>query len=631
MRFVGPQSQGPATPGTQSALSLVRSTCDPLSAYLYFLGTGCLIALSARDIGRAQSLFDSGATHFVHPNDDGAIPGSWRSDVPYLTLGDGNKLQVYGSVEKLFRPEGLLGEPLRRRVLIAPGVALRVWSHASEVDLYGSTVIDSPTSTYVTTSDGRRYDVVKTGKNLRVINADIVRSGQSDSFVMAVIASSAPSPEFDDASLHALLDDDQLGVHRERRDVPSRYLSSADGQFYFISGLGKPKVKLSYLETLRLWHARLAHPPLRTLLATLANFGVFKLDPDASDSVKKAAAAEMRAALHAYERETCDICNACKQRHHTVNNAPHRPWTPGQVAELSKASVHRALVPLRRVLMDVFGPVPYLSAQHNYRFLVGFVDEATSYRWVFGVKTHTAESCESIVQLFRAAIRLVLGDIDVIRMDNAPEFARAARWAEFLADCGIFPEYSVPYDARAMGRIERTWGIGVPSARCLLDQLGGGRRHWFTAVRHSVILANAKDSSYKSIDGKVLKNSAEFRIYQREIEHRKLRAYGAAVRFLVDPIHRDGKFDESASAGFYVGISPSNASAMWVWNGSSHETVGGSSVVDETPFIKPMLGMAARSMRSAALCRRPMRLPASARSPAATSRRITPPKARFEL
>ena len=181
LRFTGPQSQGPATPGTQSALSLVRSTCDPLSAYLYFLGTGCLIALSARDIGRAQSLFDSGATHFVHPNDDGAIPGSWRSDVPYLTLGDGNKLQVYGSVEKLFRPEGLLGEPLRRRVLIAPGVALRVWSHASEVDLYGSTVIDSPTSTHVTTSDGRRYDVVKTGKNLRVINADIVRSCQSDS------------------------------------------------------------------------------------------------------------------------------------------------------------------------------------------------------------------------------------------------------------------------------------------------------------------------------------------------------------------------------------------------------------------------------------------------------------------
>ena len=88
-----------------------------------------------------KSLFDSGATHYVRSTDVGAIPGSWRKDVPGLWVGNKQFLPVFGSVEMDFIPPPDVGGPdIRRRVLIAPGVLYDIWSHSAEVDHYKSTV-----------------------------------------------------------------------------------------------------------------------------------------------------------------------------------------------------------------------------------------------------------------------------------------------------------------------------------------------------------------------------------------------------------------------------------------------------------------------------------------------------------
>ena len=473
-------------------------------------------------------------------------------------------------------------------MLIAPGVLTRVWSHASEVDVYGSTVVDSPTGIYIVLKDSRRIDASKTKSGLRVIKSCVERSHTTESALMTISSGFTP-PNITGIDQGKALASDCQRTHASNSQL-SHILTLIDGSLNFITGVGKPALTLKPIELLRLWHARLGHPPLPTLLATLSVFGVFHLPDTATDKQRSNAAKDIRTAVFEFARETCDVCNACKQRRNSVNVSPRRPWTEADIAARVAGSIHRALRPLRRILLDVFGPVPYLSAQHGYRFLVGFTDEATSYRWVFGCKNHTAAAVEEITQLFRAALRLVLGEIDIMRMDNAPEFARADSWAAFLADCGIFPEYSVPYDARAMGRIERTWGIGGAGARCFLDQFAAGVRHWYSAVRHAIFCANSIRSEYKTIDGNTIKSSANFRIFKREIEHRKLRSYGSPVRYLLAPAQRDSKFDQNASSGFYVGISPSNSSAMWIWDGHSHITVGGASIVDETKFIKPLIG-----------------------------------------
>jgi hypothetical protein len=96
---------------------------------------------------RGSSLFDGGATHIVHEDDKGAIPGSWQPDVAGLRLGDDTFIPAFGSVLKDFIPPPDVGGPdIRRRVLIAPAVASRVWSGTQEVDMYGSTFVISKVS-----------------------------------------------------------------------------------------------------------------------------------------------------------------------------------------------------------------------------------------------------------------------------------------------------------------------------------------------------------------------------------------------------------------------------------------------------------------------------------------------------
>ena len=81
------------------------------------------------------SLFDDGATHSVVLSDHGAVPESWRPDVPGLLLGDNSFMPAYGSVEVDFIPPPSVGEAyIRRRVLICPGSMGRVHSGGAEVD-----------------------------------------------------------------------------------------------------------------------------------------------------------------------------------------------------------------------------------------------------------------------------------------------------------------------------------------------------------------------------------------------------------------------------------------------------------------------------------------------------------------
>ena len=69
-----------------------------------------------------------------------------------------------------------------------------------------------------------------------------------------------------------------------------------------------------------------------------------------------------------------------------------------------------------------------------------------------------------------------------------------------------------------------------------------------------------------------------------------LNVYGAPIRYHVKlhTMGRDDKFDEHALPGFYVGPSPENPEEKYVWTGTRHISVGGSFVIDESRFLKPI-------------------------------------------
>ena len=545
MRASPPHAGVPAGHG---ALVMIASSDMQFDALCR--GYGALTPLS---VGAADDLFDSGATHWVHPSDAGAIEGSWRPDVEGLVLGDKNILPAFGSVEKCFiMPDG--GPDITRRVLIAPGVCSRVWSASAEVDLHKSTVVDSPKSKHITLLDGRVIPIRRAPNGLRRIDLHVRLASPSCAVMVAGGIATLGALAATTASILGSL----CSLQPNRITV----------------GVGKPSVLLSGLETLWLWHHRLGHPSMRALLAHLRAAGLWDL------------CSITRSDVRAFARESCDFCNAFKQRRKAKLRVRWDADVPRHDGPTHIPSITRALRPLVRVLIDIFGPVRWPSAQHEYIYLIGWWCQATGMRWVQGTKSHTAQDIEEWNQRMRAALRFTVGEIEIIRTDGSTEFGRSHAWPAYLSDSLIAREQSNAYDARQMGGIERVWGVCTPDARCMLHAASMGKRHWYTAFRHAVFLACVQiGDAVRLVDGTVRRCSAFWRAYGAEYPSRALRTYGAPVRYVLDEKQRDDKFDETARAGHYVGISPDNATSHWLFDGHKHVTVGGSCVVDETRFI----------------------------------------------
>ena len=502
-----------------------------------------------------RTLFDSGASHIVHPTDHGAIPGTWQAANKGLYLGNDSYMPVLGSVEKDFIvPPPIGGPDIRRRVLIAPTVCTNVHSASREVDQYGSTIIDSPTRRVWQLKDGREIPLLTTPNCLRwVVNLQI----RPTASVSSRITAGAP--------------------------IALALLSIPMACFPIVSspdvnpGVGKssPQYQLTSIEWLRLWHARLGHVSARVLLLTLRNATIGKTNIT-------------KDALKQFLREHCDICNAYRMQHRAVHIRPHR----NQDARFKQPSITRALRPLRRVIIDIFGKVRWPSAQQGFIYLLGIVDECTGMRWVFGTKSHSAAEIEMVIQRFRVTVRLTHGEIEIIRSDNAAEFARAADWFAYLVDSGIVGEYSVAYEHHQVGAVERGWGIILAIARALLAQAGFSMSHWYSACVHGCTLAGFVTSDVVNVDGNRLANSAFYRFWRYEPDLRLLRCYGSPLRYYLDPAQRDSKLGLTGEAGYYVGISPENHQAIWIWNGSRYLTVSGSCVIDETRFLEPLVAHA---------------------------------------
>ena len=305
-----------------------------------------------------------------------------------LLLGDNHFLPAYGSVEMDFQPPPHVGGPdIRRRVLICPGVVGSVWSQPQEVDVYKSTYVDAPDGrTYLQLADGRQLPLRVTPNGLRWL--DLAVRGTRGA------AHAAAGPAAGD-----------LAAGRPPGEVPG---------LYRITGVGKRHVPLLGVQFLWLWHNTLGHLHVDKLLNTLRYTLVVSDGPDLASSD-----------IRDFNRRHCDTCDAFKQkklhprepdrRAHDDADEQFTPKgdldaSPPEAAEYLAVrrplpSIHRSLTALHRVLLDVFGPVRWPSAQHNYRYLIGYVCEATGMSWVFGAKDHVEATVEGVTQALRASIR----------------------------------------------------------------------------------------------------------------------------------------------------------------------------------------------------------------------------------
>ena len=232
--------------------------------------------------------------------------------------------------------------------------------------MYGSTFVDSPSKgKYLQLEDGRILKLRLASNGLRMLD---LRVRPTDAMINNLVAIRPAAPPSSAALCR-------------------------------ITGVGKRHIPLAPIEFLRLWHCILGHLSSRRLLATIRHTLVLANVPALTPDIVKA-----------YEGEHCDVCNAFLQKR--ASAPTQAPVASGiRAATESPPSVGRALRPLYRILLDVFGPVPWASAQFGYRFVLGLICEATMMRWIFGLKTHTEVDIESCINLFLASMRLLRPDL----------------------------------------------------------------------------------------------------------------------------------------------------------------------------------------------------------------------------
>ena len=519
-------------------------------------------------------LNDGGATHLVDMDLEGCLPGTWRPDIKGLRIGDKSILPAQGSCLKAFQMPSEIGGPdLIRRVLICPNAALRVWPQGVEVDMYKSTYVDGPNEQYYKLHDGRRLPLQRTPNGLRWLNLRIrtTQEGTLNAAMGAGLEGLATAEE------NVLV----LG-HMQNKKGENITIAGcvAEGVLARMVGVGKRPRPLTGLQFLWLAHNMLGHLSSQRLRETLEHCIIIdKASVTAAD-------------WRQFDMVPCDACDTYRMRslaHGPIATA--RPKVKDEKLDLTehKASPSRAITPMYRLLLDVFGPISIPSAQHSYIYYMGICDEATGMRWLFGGKTHTAQVIEETMQRFRAALRLTHShlNVEIVRTDGAPEFNKSARWAAYLADASIHNEKSIAYQAWQMGAVERTWGMAIPNASCMMGVAKSGKRHHYAASRHAVFLGNLVSSKVTMMDGSQQVSSAFMRFYQHKANANGLLPFWTPMRYHLADEQRDSKFDERSQPCWYAGISPDNVRAIWAWDGNRYVTVGGSHVAVVTDYLQP--------------------------------------------
>jgi len=126
----------------------------------------------------------------------------------------------------------------------------------------------------------------------------------------------------------------------------------------------------------------------------------------------------------------------------------------------------------------------------GYRYYLNFVDKATSFNWVFPIKTKS--DIEEVFEKFKAWAELQCNEkIKHLQSDNALEFKKLSKT---LDKYGINHRLSCPYSHQQMGTVERRHRHIVDTAIALLKKAQLPSKFWDFAVLTVVYLYNRNPS-----------------------------------------------------------------------------------------------------------------------------------------
>jgi hypothetical protein len=220
----------------------------------------------------------------------------------------------------------------------------------------------------------------------------------------------------------------------------------------------------------------------------------------------------------------CDICQAGKHSH----------------ASFSTPVVERAAERLGLVHTDLCGPMEVESVGRS-RYAICFTDDKTRFRWVYFLK-QKSDAAGALESLLEDAAKPEGIRLRAVRSDGGGEFA-----GDFAAVCrraGVKQQLSAPYAPQQNGVAERTWGVIIGMARCLLADAGLPKVYWPEAVRHAVYLVNRLPTA--ALDGDTPYHAWHGK--HARLDH--LRVFGARAWVQLEDRR---KLDDKAWRGVLVG------------------------------------------------------------------------------
>ena len=224
---------------------------------------------------------------------------------------------------------------------------------------------------------------------------------------------------------------------------------------------------------------------------------------------------------------------------------------------------------------DVCGP--FQTKSHgSSRYFLTFIDDKS--RRIFVYFLRTKDQVFATFKSFKKMIELQSGNkIKTLRTDNGGEYVNRA-FDDFLEDCGIRRQLTVPYTPQQNGVAERANRTLVEMARCMLVHAGLAESYWGEAINCAAYIRNRTPTKalddvtpYEVWTGKkpVVKHFKVFgclAIALDKTEKNKLRQKGkeyvmigydseSKAYRLYDPekrqtvVRRDVKFDEDVMMG----------------------------------------------------------------------------------
>ncbi|QLG70918.1 hypothetical protein HG535_0A08650 [Zygotorulaspora mrakii] len=156
----------------------------------------------------------------------------------------------------------------------------------------------------------------------------------------------------------------------------------------------------------------------------------------------------------------------------------------------SRLTYQKSYQPFEFLHTDIFGPVPHMPTSSPSYFMA-FTDEATRFRWVFGLWNKEAET---VTSKFRELVNMVKTQFNTkvrsFQMDRGSEYTNKTI-RNFFKEYGIIPCYTSVGDSKANGVAERLNYTLLDDCRTLLRSSNLPLHLWFYAVQFSTLMRNS--------------------------------------------------------------------------------------------------------------------------------------------